>query len=106
MTRKGQGKPRLKQRSQPATVDRILLSYSDLRELGIGYSRQHLWRLMTAGRFPRMVAFGPGQAARKAWRRDEVLSWIASLPVVRRQRRSGVRQSGPRVVKADARAKG
>ena len=32
-----------------------LLSYDDLRNRGIKYSRTQLWRLIRAGRFPRPV---------------------------------------------------
>jgi predicted DNA-binding transcriptional regulator AlpA len=59
----------------------MLLSHADLREhYGITYSRVHLHRLMREGKFPRQVAFGPEQYSRKAWRRDAVEAFVASLP--------------------------
>ncbi len=37
-----------------------LLSYADLRDRGIKYSKQHLNRLMKRGLFPRPVKLGAG----------------------------------------------
>jgi predicted DNA-binding transcriptional regulator AlpA len=63
------------------TAPPLLLSRDDLRHCyGINYSRQHLWRLIQDGRFPRPVAFGPESYARKAWKRSDVEAWVAALP--------------------------
>jgi predicted DNA-binding transcriptional regulator AlpA len=68
-------------RVHPATVEPpMLLSREDLREFcGITYSRWHLQRLIARGLFPAPVALGPEASARKAWRRDEIETWIKGL---------------------------
>jgi prophage regulatory protein len=53
----------------------LLLSYADLKALGIGYTRTHLWRLATEGKFPKPVKLGP--ASRNCWSAVEVNEWIA-----------------------------
>jgi predicted DNA-binding transcriptional regulator AlpA len=60
-------------------MDRLLLSYDDLKALGIPYSRVHLGRRMKEGTFPKAVRLGGN---RIAWRRDEVMAFIEALPVV------------------------
>ena len=60
-------------------TDKLLLSHADLHALGITYSRQHLYRLMVSGAFPRPVGLGTEASARKAWRRADILQWIAAL---------------------------
>jgi predicted DNA-binding transcriptional regulator AlpA len=55
---------------------RLLLSYDDLRALGINYGRMTLWRRMRAGTFPAAVKLGGN---RIAWRRCEIVAWIDSL---------------------------
>jgi hypothetical protein len=60
--------------------DKALLGYADLRALGISYSREHLRRLMVAGKFPLAVALGPEKYARKMWTATSVRSWLAALP--------------------------
>ena len=52
---------------------RKLLSFKDLRALGISFSREHLWRLEAAGKFPRRVYLSPQKIA---WFEDEVLAWV------------------------------
>ena len=52
---------------------RRLMSAKDLRNVGISYSREHLWRLEAANKFPRRVYLSPQKVA---WFEDEVLSWI------------------------------
>jgi predicted DNA-binding transcriptional regulator AlpA len=59
--------------------EQMLLSYDDLRLFGINYSREHLSRRMKEGTFPRAVALGRN---RVAWRREEIIAFIESLPVV------------------------
>ena len=66
--------------TEPSTPNKLLLSYLDLRALGISWSRQHLHRLMREGRFPPQVASGPEQCARKFWRAEDVEAWLAALP--------------------------
>lgn len=77
--------PRELRPSMPAArppSGKVLLGLGDLRALGISWSRQHLHRLMHAGKFPRPVALGPEVRARKAWRADDIERWLASLPYI------------------------
>ena len=69
--------PALPQQPAPA-----LLSRDDLRELyGISYSRWHLQRLISLGRFPAPVALGSPELkfGRKVWRREAIEKWVAAL---------------------------
>jgi prophage regulatory protein len=54
-----------------------ILSYHDLRERGILYSRMHLRRLMAEGKFPQQIKMVPG-GRRIAWLEEEVDQWIES----------------------------
>jgi predicted DNA-binding transcriptional regulator AlpA len=63
----------------PSQPTKVLLGFADLHALGISYSRQHLYRKMADGTFPRPVALGSETYARKAWRRADILAWIAAL---------------------------
>jgi prophage regulatory protein len=51
-----------------------LLTYDDLREIGLPYSRCHLWRLYKSDKFPRPIKLS---ASRNAWRAEEIEAWIA-----------------------------
>ncbi len=53
-------------------TDRFL-SRQQLAELGISYSRQHLHRLETAGKFPAHVALSPHKVA---WKKSEILAYL------------------------------
>ena len=51
-----------------------LISFSDLKPYkGIGYSRDHLRRMVKEGRFPRPMNLS---SARIAWQEAEVDAWI------------------------------
>jgi prophage regulatory protein len=52
-----------------------LLDYDALRERGIHYSKPHLWRLWTKGKFPKPVKISP---SRNAWVESEIDAWIDS----------------------------
>ena len=54
-------------------MQNILLSYPDLRRIGITYSKEHLRRLEAEGRFPKRVRLSE---RRVSWRLDEVRAWI------------------------------
>ena len=58
-------------------TESILLSYEDLRRIGISFSKEHLRRLEAQGRFPSRRR--PTER-RVAWRLDEVQAWIDALP--------------------------
>jgi prophage regulatory protein len=49
------------------------LDYDDLRERGIKYSRPHLWRLWTAGKFPKPIKLS---SSRNAWEEDVIDRWM------------------------------
>ncbi len=59
-----------------------LLSYPQLRERGVPYTREHLRRLIADNRFPAPVALSN---KRIAWVEDEVSDWIANLAARRPQ---------------------
>jgi prophage regulatory protein len=50
-----------------------LLDYEGLQNRGIKYSKPHLWRLWTKGKFPKPVKLS---ASRNAWLETEVDAWI------------------------------
>ena len=51
------------------------LDHADLRAVGIKYSKCQLWRLWTAGKFPKPVKLS---AARNVWRADEIDAWLGA----------------------------
>ena len=61
-----------------------LLSYPQLRERGVPYTREHLRRLIDAGRFPQPVALSN---KRIAWVESEVSDWIGALVAARPEQR-------------------
>jgi predicted DNA-binding transcriptional regulator AlpA len=60
-----------------ANEAKLLLSYGDVKALGINYSKWQLRRRMRDGTFPQAIKLG---GSRLAWRRDEILEWIEQLP--------------------------
>ena len=56
-------------------MERKLVTYRELRELGVSYTRQHLSRLerQNPPGFPRRVRLGPG---RVAWLVSEIEAWL------------------------------
>ena len=60
-----------------------LLTYKDLKAMGISFSREHLWRLEAAGKFPRRIYLSPQKIA---WFEDEVLTWLAERAAEREDR--------------------
>jgi predicted DNA-binding transcriptional regulator AlpA len=68
--------------AQTPLLSRVLLDYSDLRALGIGYSQARLYVLMAEGKFPLRVAVGdPAQLySKKRWLRADIEAWLAARP--------------------------
>jgi predicted DNA-binding transcriptional regulator AlpA len=66
-------------RKAPPPTDKLLLGYADLQACGISYSRQHLYRKMADGTFPKPVALGSAAYSRKAWRRADIMEWLGQL---------------------------
>lgn len=63
---------------QDQTSHLTLLSFEQLGDIGIDYSREHLRRMERAEQFPKRVRLSPG---RVAWRLSDIESWIESRPV-------------------------
>jgi len=55
-----------------------LLSYSDLREKGIKFSKQWIRKLIEAEQFPKIVKLGSGPTATAAFLESEIDDWIAN----------------------------
>jgi prophage regulatory protein len=53
---------------------RRLLNRRQLRDLGITFCREHLWRLEASGKFPRRVYLSQHKIA---WFEDEIYAWQA-----------------------------
>jgi prophage regulatory protein len=70
------------------TSGRKFLSYDDLVERGIRFSRVHLRRLERAGNFPHHVELGTGNSTQTmiAWLLDEVETWELQRVAVRDRR--------------------
>jgi len=66
-----------------ATAQRRLLSYNDLKAIGISFSREHLRRLEAAGKFPRRIYLSEQKIA---WFEDEVLAWLEARAAERSTR--------------------
>jgi hypothetical protein len=56
--------------------ERLVLAFSDLPNLGITYSRAHIYRLVKANRFPQPVRLGPN---RTLFRRRDIVDFINNL---------------------------
>jgi predicted DNA-binding transcriptional regulator AlpA len=52
---------------------RRLVDYEGLQKRGIRYSRPHLWRLWTTGKFPKPIKLS---ASRNAWLEADIDAWI------------------------------
>jgi predicted DNA-binding transcriptional regulator AlpA len=53
-----------------------VLIFTDLRERGVRYSREHIRRREKAGTFPRHIELGEG---RIGWFENEIDEWLARL---------------------------
>jgi predicted DNA-binding transcriptional regulator AlpA len=62
---------------QTETLAKLLVSYRELRELGITLSREHITRLVRQAKFPRPIRLGSDdQSAKSYWRYADILAWI------------------------------
>jgi prophage regulatory protein len=52
---------------------RRLLKFTDLIELGISFSREHIRRLEYEGKFPKRIRLSPQKIA---WFEDEISAWV------------------------------
>jgi prophage regulatory protein len=60
-----------------------LLSYEDLKLIGITWSREHLWRLEAANKFPRRIYLS---SQKIAWFEGEILEWLGQRAAERQNR--------------------
>lgn len=65
------------QSGQSPGARRRLVSLDGLQErFGINYSRQHLYRRMLAGTFPKSIKLGPSKGARRMWVEEDITNWL------------------------------
>ena len=59
-------------------MDYEVMTYKDLRRLGIDYSRSHIDRLQKRADdpFPMSFKLSKGRGARRVWWRAEVIDWL------------------------------
>ena len=58
-----------------------ILSHSDLRERGIRWTKQHIWRKVRSREFPLPVHLGPSTVG---WVEDEVDAWLKARAAERK----------------------
>jgi predicted DNA-binding transcriptional regulator AlpA len=63
--------------SDPASP---LVTYPELAEHGVPFTRKHLLVLQRRGLFPKAIELSPN---RIAWRLSDILTWRANCPVAR-----------------------
>ena len=59
------------------------LTHKDLKAIGISYSREHLWRLEAADKFPRRICFSPQKVV---WDANEISGWLSDRAAERDKR--------------------
>jgi len=62
---------------------RQLVTHKELKAFGISFSREHLWRLEAANKFPRRIYLSPQKVV---WFEDEILAWLAERDAERETR--------------------
>ena len=68
---------------QTTNTPRRLLTFKQLLEIGIRFSREHIWRLEAASKFPRRIYLSPQKVV---WFEDEILAWLAERDAERETR--------------------
>jgi len=56
-------------------VKRQWMDWRTLVRIGFPYSRQHTYRLMEAGRFPKAFKLGDDRSSRIVWLVADILDW-------------------------------
>jgi predicted DNA-binding transcriptional regulator AlpA len=64
-----------------ATMERLLVSRKQLRDLGICICFAHIDRLERRGEFPRRIKLGGYRGSRVVWRYEEIVAWIEQCAV-------------------------
>jgi predicted DNA-binding transcriptional regulator AlpA len=63
-------------------IEKVLVTYPELRAIGIRFSRAHLNRLVNKGAFPKPIRLGPADNLGKAyWRVSDLLTFIEERAV-------------------------
>ncbi len=57
-------------------MEQQVVDWKGLKALGIPYSRAHIWRLMSAGDFPRAFKLGKHRNSHPVWWLSEITEWL------------------------------
>jgi predicted DNA-binding transcriptional regulator AlpA len=58
-------------------LEKLLVSYAEMKDLGIPFTREHISRLTRKGKFPQAIRLGgDDQSARCFWRYADILAWV------------------------------
>jgi predicted DNA-binding transcriptional regulator AlpA len=71
---------------EPSDPASPLVTYPELAEHGVPFTRKHLLVLQRRGLFPKAIELSPN---RIAWRLLEIIEWRANRPVARSVRGEG-----------------
>jgi predicted DNA-binding transcriptional regulator AlpA len=63
-------------------LDDPLITYPQLKQFNINFSRRAIWELWRKGMFPAPLELS---THRIAWRRSDIVTWIDNLPRKKRQ---------------------
>ena len=69
----GHGDIKAGSRQQNTPLQPLLLTYQQLVELGISFSKEHIRIMENDGLFPRRIRLSP---KRVAWDRQEIIDWL------------------------------
>jgi predicted DNA-binding transcriptional regulator AlpA len=79
--------------TRPVVTGRRILSYADLQALGIRFSRVHLRRLETSGKFPKHITLGGGNFI--GWFEGEIDQHLDRLTLERNSAPRKAAELGP-----------